>query len=116
MTGDRRGGFTLIEILVAIVILLIGALSLMGSSRIAAESLRRSGTELRAAQLIHDEVERLRTLPLDSLVDGVSVRPGGTSSWVVTDSVSYLRVELALTTSAVGGVTQSDTVFVYRNR
>jgi prepilin-type N-terminal cleavage/methylation domain-containing protein len=116
MTRERREGFTLIEVLVAIVILLIGVLSLIGSSRIAAASVRRSTVELRAVQLLHDEVERLSTIPLDSLVDGTSTRPGGTSSWVVVDSVTFLRVELAITTAPLAGTSLQDTVFLYRSR
>lgn len=116
MTAHRRAGFTMIEILVAMVILLIVAISLVGSSRVTAASVRRATAELQAAQLIHDEVERLRTLPLDSLVDGFSSRPGGGATWMVTDSGSYLRVELAVATWPVGGITVHDTLYVYRPR
>jgi len=109
-------GFTLIEVIVSIVVLTVGVLGLVGSSRVAAASVRRATLELRVAELIQADVERLRTLPLDSLRDGQATRRAGDASWIVTDSISYIRIELAVTTRPEAGLTLSDTVFVYRPR
>lgn len=116
MTPRRTSGFTLIEVLVATVILVVTALGVVGTGRIAAESVRRATLELRVAQLIQEGVDRLRTLPLDSLRDGQASYPTGDAVWVVTDSVSYLRVELAVLSSPESGRTLGDTVFIYRPR
>jgi prepilin-type N-terminal cleavage/methylation domain-containing protein len=116
MTGRRTAGFTLIEVLVAIVILVVGALALVGSGRVATASVQRATLELRVAQLIQEEVERLRTLPLVSLTDGSATYAAGSTQWVVTDSISYLRVELSVQARPEAGVTLGDTVFVYRPR
>ncbi len=114
MTRTAARGFTLIEVAVAIVLLGIVAVSLVGSSRITAASVRRASLELDAAQLIHDEFERLRTEPIASLVDGAATHDVGISSWLVTDSGSYLRVELVVRTNPIGGSTLTDTLYVYR--
>jgi len=116
MTGRRTAGFTLIEVMVALVILVVGALALVGSGRVASASVRRATLELRVAQLIQEEVERLRTLPLGSLTDGSATYAAGSAQWVVTDSTSYLRVELAVQARPEAGAMLSDTVFVYRPR
>jgi len=112
----RADGFTLVEVLVAIVILSVGAMAWVGTGRVASASMRAATLELRAAQLIQEEVERLRTMPFDSVRDGSAARPAGDAVWTVTDSVSYLRVELVVRTRAERGRILSDTVWVYRAR
>jgi prepilin-type N-terminal cleavage/methylation domain-containing protein len=116
MTRRPSAGFTLIEVLVAIVVLVVGALALVGSGRVASASVRRATLELRTATLIQEEVERLRTLPLAALTDGSATYPEGSTQWVVTDSVTYLRVELAVQARPEAGATVADTVFIYRPR
>lgn len=116
MSFRSRDGFTLIEVLVAIVILAVGALALVGSSRVATTSLRRATLELRAAQLIQEEVDRLRTVPLAGLASGMAMLPDGESRWLVTDSGSYLRVEVEVRTRPEAGAELWDTVYVYRPR
>ncbi|HSW29795.1 MAG TPA: type II secretion system protein [Longimicrobiales bacterium] len=116
MKLGRAGGFTLVEILVAIVILSLGAMAWVGTSRVAATSMRAAALELRAAQLIQEQVERLRTLPLDSVHSGSVARPAGDALWTVADSGSYLRVVLVVRARPEGGRTLSDTVYVYRAR
>jgi prepilin-type N-terminal cleavage/methylation domain-containing protein len=111
-----RGGFTLVEVLVAIVILSIGALSLVGTSRVASASVRQAVLELRAAQLIQEQVERLRTLPLDSLRDGSAARPAGDALWTVADSATYRRVQLVVRARPEAGRSLTDTLYVYRAR
>ena len=111
---EGRAGFTLVELMVTMVLLLIVAVSLLGTTRIVTRSLQRATLELRAAQLIEDEVHRLRTLPVASLTDGTTTHPGGSSAWVVTDSGSYLRVELEVTTTPLAGTSLVDTLYLYR--
>lgn len=116
MRHARSGGFTLIEVLVAIVILSVGAMAWVGTSRVASASMRAATLELRAAQLIQEEVERLRTTPLDSLRAGSAARPAGDVLWTVADSGAYLRVELVVRARPERERTLSDTVYVYRAR
>jgi prepilin-type N-terminal cleavage/methylation domain-containing protein len=111
-----RAGFTLLEVIVAVVILSMGVLALVGAGRIASVSVRRATLELRAAELIEEDVERLRTVAIDSLRDGSAVRPAGDVVWTVTDSGSYLRAELVVNTRPEAGLALSDTVYVYRPR
>ncbi len=116
MTRARAGGFTLIEVLVAIVILSVGAMAWVGTSRVASASMRAATLELRAAQLVQEEVERLRTAPLDSVRTGSATRQAGDVAWTVEDSVAYLRVQLVVRTRPERGRVLSDTVWVYRAR
>jgi prepilin-type N-terminal cleavage/methylation domain-containing protein len=116
MTRRNSGGFTLVEVIVAIVILTVGVLALLGSSKVSVASLQRATLELRVAGLIEGEVERLRTLPIDSLRDGAATRLAGDVNWLVTDSLSYLRVEVEVVTRPEVGVSLTDTVYVYRPR
>ena len=116
MTHARRGGFTLIEIVVAALVLVMGVLALLGSNRVATMSAQRASLELRAAQLIQEQTERLRTLPIDSLRTGAGSYPSGNASWIVTDSGAYLRVEIAVLSRPEAGVRVGDTVFLYRPR
>lgn len=116
MSVARRRGFTLVEVVVAIFLLSVGVLALVGSGRVAAASVRQAALELRVAQLVQDEVERLRTLPVDSLRDGVASRPAGDALWTVQDSGAYLRVELIVAARPEAGRTLGDTVHVYRPR
>lgn len=116
MTRVRAGGFTLVEVVVAIFILSVGALALVGTGRVASASIRQATLELRAAQLIQEELERLHALPLDSLRDGVASRPAGGALWTVQDSGAYLRVELVVAARPEAGRTLADTVYLYRPR
>ena len=115
MRITSRAGFTIIELLVSIVLLLLIAVSLVGSNRVAAASVRQASLELKAAQLISEEYERLKTMPYSDLADGTAVRPAGLAAWTVTDSASFRRVELVVRTHALAGKTISDTLFLYRN-
>jgi prepilin-type N-terminal cleavage/methylation domain-containing protein len=113
----RRGnqeGFTLIELIVAMAVLLAVAISLVGSSQVAAASARRATLELWAAQLIQEEYERLKDVPYANLANGTAATSNGTSTWTVTDSASFRRVELIVTTRHLAGSAITDTLYLYR--
>jgi len=112
--NSSRAGFTIIELLVSIMLLLAIAVSMVGSNRVVAASVRQASLELKAAQLILEEYERLRTVPYGSLANGTAVRPAGTAAWTVTDSASFRRVELVVQTHPLAGATITDTLFIYR--
>lgn len=114
MISTSRSGFTLIELLVAMVLLVVLTVSLVGSSRVAAMSARRASMELKAAQLMTQELERLKTTPYAALVSGNASTSLGTSDWTVTDSASFRRVELVVSTHPIAGIVVTDTLYLYR--
>lgn len=109
-------GFTLIEVVVAILILSVGVLAWVGTGRVVSASVRQAELELRVARLVQEEARRLGTLPIDSLRDGASTSGPGDAFWIVQDSGAYLRVELVVEARPEGGRALRDTVFVYRPR
>lgn len=116
MSPRSRAGFTLVEVMVAVVILIVGILALLGTNRVALLSMQRATLETRVTRLLEEGTERLRALPVDSLADGMATRPEGTSSWVVSDSAGFRAVRLVVRARPEGGRTLVDTVWLYRPR
>lgn len=116
--GFRFGaaGFTVVELIVAIVLLSVVVVSLAAASLYSSKALRRSSEELRASELVQGELERLLSLPYDSLVDGSRTLPQGTSTWTVLDSVSYRRIVLVTHYAPTAAFSVWDTVAAYRLR
>lgn len=103
-----RGGFTLIEVMVAIVVLTIGIVALAGSSSLITRMIGRGKVETRAAQAAARRMEVLR-LAADSrprcsdseFGSGGPVLSGGmTESWQVpgTGKVRHVRVTVTYLT------------------
>jgi len=109
-------GFTMVEVVVALLFMTIVALSFSASTQFAARLLGRSEIELRAAQYLEAEAERLRALSLDSLVTGSRSSGLGQASWEVVDSTTFVQVILATEygSARVGSVV--DSVTIYRLR
>ena len=110
---SARSGFTLIEIIVALVFLSVVAIALGGATQQATRILRRSHTELQAARFLDAEVERLRILDYDSLADGARTRGRGIATWTVTDSLRFRQVlvETRYGSPATGLLVDSVTLF-----
>lgn len=104
-------GFTLIEVLVAIVVLTIGIVALAGSSSSVTRMIGRGNIETRAAQAAARRMETLRLAaeaqPRCSdpkFASGGPVISGGVSeSWQVLETGKVSRVRVAVTYLTVRG-------------
>jgi prepilin-type N-terminal cleavage/methylation domain-containing protein len=110
----RSSGFSLVEVVVAVVILTLIVMSLTASNRYAATLAWRSEQELSAARFLEAETERLRVLPYDSLQSGARSSGRGTATWTVSDSGTFRQVILE---TRFGSATQGllvDSVTLFR--
>lgn len=89
MTGER--GFSLVEVVVAILILTVGVLGLAASAgtitRLTAEGGRAGG----AAAVAEARFEVLRATPCASLASGSATSGKFTETWRITATTTLLR-------------------------
>lgn len=105
-----RSGFTIVEVLVAVMILGIGVVALAGSSAMVTRMIGRGKVDTRAAQLATQRVEALRmqaysTTPrCTALANGGPVASGNVSvSWTVTANGSGRTIAVSATYATVRG-------------
>jgi len=116
MSGRPNGGFTLVEVLVALVFLTVILISFGASSQYANRIINASRTELAAHQFMEIETERLRILAWDSLADGTRARGRGIASWTVQDSTSFRQVLLVTRYGSPASGLVVDSVVLFRRR
>ncbi|HEY8196708.1 MAG TPA: prepilin-type N-terminal cleavage/methylation domain-containing protein [Gemmatimonadales bacterium] len=111
-----RLGFTLVEVLVAILVLGVGVLALVGSSAGVSRMIGRGKVETRAAQAASSRMETLRlaadaTSPRCSdpgFASGGPVLSGGmTESWLVPQSGRVRQVRVTVTYLTVRGAREA---------
>ena len=94
-----RSGFTLVEMMVAVVILAVGLLALVSTSGYVARQVGGGAQQGIAASVIQSRVETLRSIPCDSIKTGNAVTRRVTERWTkgakannvltVVDTVQY---------------------------
>ena len=82
-----RGGFTLIEVIVAIVVLSIGVLGLAGTASYVMTQMMGAREQTVAANMATAVMDSLSASPCSSLVGGTKTRRGVTVTWVVAESL-----------------------------
>lgn len=104
--SDREGGFTLIELIVAVVILTFGLLSLAAGTTVISRTLNRAKTATLASQVAQRRLDMLRaastaTLPRCQSAAFVSGGPvttrGVVERWVVP-TTGFTRTVLVVAT------------------
>lgn len=112
LPGTR--GFTVVELIVAVVLLSVVVLGLSAAALYTSRALRGSSEQLRASEFFQTELERLLSLPYDSVVSGSRTLPEGTASWTVVDSVTFRQIVLVTHYAPTPAFSLWDTVAAYR--
>lgn len=96
----NRNGFTLIEVMVALLILAIGLLGTAGMTIVGIRANANAGHLTEAYQNANGEMERLRTLAWGGITNGNNIREVRgvtfTNTWTVTTSGNMKDVTLAV--------------------
>ena len=94
-----RNGFTLIEVMVAIVILAVGVLGMLTTSSLVTRMIGRGKLTTRAAQVAETRLEILRQQALSSTpscstlgASGTATTSGLTEVWTVTTPVTSTKL------------------------
>jgi prepilin-type N-terminal cleavage/methylation domain-containing protein len=109
----NRKGFTIVEIVLAITILLVGVLAFVGTSGYTARMLTRGNRSTKASFYAQERLETLASMRCANLAAGTSTSAGGVYShvWTISDALSNNSKRIRLITSYLSrpGVTRADT-------
>jgi type IV pilus assembly protein PilV len=97
---NNRSGFTLIEVMVAIIILSVGVLGLLSTSALVTRMIGRGNMTTKATQLAQTRLEILRQQALSSTpscttlgASGTAAGPSGMSeAWTVTTPAGFTNL------------------------
>ena len=92
-----RHGLTLIEIVVAIVVLSVGALALAGTSALMIRRLAESSRGARATSVGRNRLESSQSLPCSALTGGSEQIFGVRSEWSTTGSAFSAEISQRVT-------------------
>jgi len=90
--SGMRGGFTLIEVLIALLLFELGMLALTGVAAVAARDLASANRTARAHALARNRVEMLRSTRCPSPVSGSTSANGINERWRVTAEENTRRI------------------------
>lgn len=104
--GAPSGGFTLIELMVAILILVVGVLGLAGTAGMVSRMVGGAADQTIAANVAASRFETLRSVPCYQLESGTATTRGINENWTVTadaGNAQLWQVEDVITYNAAGG-------------
>jgi prepilin-type N-terminal cleavage/methylation domain-containing protein len=107
---DARSGFTIVEVVVAVMILGVGVLALTASSAMVTRMIGRGKVDTRAAQLGTQRLEALRLVAYSTTPRCTALADGGpqitdnvTVSWDVTVNGTGRDVQVSITYATPSG-------------
>ena len=98
--GDRKG-FTLVELMVAMMLLSVGMLALASSSAVVIKQMTEAGTMSVASSVAQTRIERLRTASTTcaaaAVTNGNATTRGVTESWTITPMTRSKQLSVTVT-------------------
>ena len=99
-----RAGFTLVEVMVAMMILTIGLLGLASTSAVVVRQMGDAGRMGVAASVAQSRIEKLRLATCTTASAGSSTARGVSESWTITPQVRSARIDVTVTYSTRRGL------------
>lgn len=93
-----RGGFTMVEVIVAIVVLAFGLLGMAATTAIVVRQVTLADMATERAAALQAAVERLRALPYDSVQSGSRTEGRFSVQWRVTAPRNHYKILEVVTT------------------
>ena len=91
---NSRAGFTIVEVVIAVVILAVGLLGMAGTTLLVVKQTTLADVTTERSVALRSTLERLRAMPYDSVVNGSDSIGAFSISWTVTDVGLWRDVEL----------------------
>jgi prepilin-type N-terminal cleavage/methylation domain-containing protein len=119
MTARNQQGFSLIEVMIAVVLLTVGVMALASGSAMVSRMIGRGRTDSMVAQVVSSRADQIRrvaastTPPCNALASGNATTNGVTEQWIV-DGVngSITRNVRVITTYRTARRARSDTTTI----
>ena len=112
----NESGVSMVELLVAVTIIAVVILSLAAASLYSSRTSTQSRIQLQAIEFQQAEIERLLSLPYDSVITGQRTLTDGSSRWVVVDSFDFKQILVTTRYTPAQGISVGDTTVAYRLR
>ena len=109
--SPRAGGFTIVEVMMAATILLVGFMGVISSVTISAEMMATARRQTLAAQILDQEIEKLRYLTWSNGSTGINDLLAGPTT--LTIDSQFRKAWNSTTTYVVGESTCSNGVWYY---
>lgn len=117
---QNRSGFTIVEVLVAVMVLAVGVMALTASSAMVTRMIGRGKLDTRAAQVATQRIETLRMVAYSTTPRCTALANGGpvtvdnvTSSWATAVSGTGRNVSVSVTyATPAGAKTQTLTTYI----
>ncbi len=110
---DRRAGFTLVELMVALMVFVVGVLAVAGSSGVVMTMVGGSQRRTIAATVAESRFERLRAVPCAAHANGAATTRGVRETWTVVPLVRADDVTVRATFSSSRGRVTTQTYRTY---
>ena len=114
--SSNERGVSMVELLIAVTIVAVVILSLAATSLYSSRTSTQSRIQLQAAEFQQAEIERLLSLPYDSVISGQRTLPDGASQWVVVDSFDFRQILVTTRYAPTQAFAVMDTTIAYRLR
>jgi prepilin-type N-terminal cleavage/methylation domain-containing protein len=102
MVGHKESGFTLVEVIVAIVILAVGLLGMAGTTAVVLRQLTAADLSTQRAMALQTTLEKLRATPFDSVQAGSDSVGVFQVNWTVADEFEWKDVEIVTAGPGLG--------------
>ena len=103
----KRAGFTLVELLVAMMVFAVGMLGLAATAASVTKMMGGAKRQTIAATVAQSRLEKLRSSPCTSLVSGTDTVRGVASTWTVTAAARSVTINETVSWRAARNTTRS---------